>query len=338
MQEIISALVKSLPELAPIILWVVTVFFASILVAFFLDLRMPRPYNVAIIGLPGSGKTTLIIALFREILAGRIKKVLATLSTRTTNERVMKSIALLDSLKPLGPTQDQDMFAYRTNIVLGSFFRKTYKVEFADFPGEESSKLEDPSQESGNGTVVAVEPFLNPEFARWVNEADAFVFVVDVARCFIGYEHEKGISKDYTGATTEGIRTAWQNIVNEHTAGSKRVRSIPVVLVYAKSDLINHVSENGNVTEAMLTWGYKKIPDKPKIDSGKLSEYGKKIAWAFSDVRKFFQQSGNPFYEIFTSSYGVLGKEDFVHEREVLTEPRMGLSELLQAVLPAPPS
>lgn len=330
MAEFLTTLQKLLQNLPAFVLWLVTVVFASAVVSFFLNLRIPRRYYVAVIGSRGSGKTMLIHALFREILEGRIRKVEATLSTRSTTERVMKGIALLDEGKPLGPTKDQDMFAYRTKIVLGSLLNKIYDVEFGDFPGHMSEELADD----------AVEPFLDPQFARWVNEADAFIFVVDVAPCFMGCESNPRISREYVVRMTAAIRTAWQNVLNEHTAGAKRLKSYPVALTFTKSDLVNYVSDapDANVAELMQRWGFEELPVNVRIDTEKLSHQQKNITDAFSGVRTFFRQTNHRFREVFVSSVGVLDEKQFLKDEDVLNEPRLGLEELLRAVLPTPPS
>ena len=330
MEGFLTVLQQLLQNLPAVVLWLVTVVFASAVVSFFLNLRIPRLYSIAVIGFRGSGKTTLITALFREILEGRIKRVQATLSTRSTTERVMEGIAALDEGKPLGPTKDQDMFAYRTNIVLGTHIKKTYKGLIGDFPGRMSEELAD-------NTVA---PFIEPEFARWVNEADAFIFVVDVAPCFMGYESDKGVNREYVIKMTAAIRTAWQNVLNEHTATAKRLKSYPVVLAFTKSDLINYISDapDANVTELMQRWGSEELPVNMRIDADKLSKQKKNIRDAFSAVLTFFEQTNHKFQEVFVSSVGVLDEKQFLKDEDVLNEPRLGLEELLGAILPTPPS
>ena len=374
MEGFLTALQQLLRNLPAVILWLVTVVFASAVVSFFLSLKIPRRYNVAVIGFHGSGKTTLITALFREILEGKIKSVQATLSTRSTTERVMQGIAKLDEGKPLGPTEDQDMFAYRTKIVLGSLLKKTYDVAIGDFPGRMSEQL----------AHDAVEPFLHPDFEGWCREADAFIFVIDVTPCFMKYESNKGINREYVIKMTAATRTAWQNLLNMHSAGAKRLKSYPAVLTFTKSDLINYVSDapDATVTPLIERWGLslEELPVNVRIDTDKLSEQQENILDEFSAVRTFFRQTNHGFREVFVSSVGgpdkekfskdedVLkeprrgvvrtlfrqikhwlqevfvsrvggpDKEKFSKDKDVLKEPRLGLEELLRAVLPAPPS
>jgi type IV secretory pathway ATPase VirB11/archaellum biosynthesis ATPase len=82
---------------------------------------LPKAYDVAIIGFPKSGKTTLITALFGEIFASRITTVEATLRGQSTIERVNHDLAKLEMGEAVGPTTDQDLFAYRTTIT-GTLF------------------------------------------------------------------------------------------------------------------------------------------------------------------------------------------------------------------------
>ena len=173
-----------------------------------MDLRSPRFFSVAIIGFPRAGKTTLIVSLFEEILAGRMKKVQGKLLTRDTIERVENGIATLMKGNPIGPTKYRDTVAFRTEIELGTWLKKRYRVEIADFPGAMSEELAD----------GAIQPLLDPDFARWVNEADAFIFVVDMARCLSGDRSSDRINNEYVSDMIAAIRAAWQNTLNHHSA------------------------------------------------------------------------------------------------------------------------
>lgn len=318
MEGILAALQNLTQNLPGFVLWLVTVVLVSAVWAFFLNLKVPQAYNVAVIGFPRAGKTTLIISLFGEILAGRMKKVRARLSTRTTIERVESGLVKLQKGEPLGPTKDQDMFAFRTVIVLGSWLRKTLKVEIADFPGVMSEEL-------GDGA----ESMLDPEFARWVNEADAFIFVIDLARCFIGVE--TGINRDYVVKARSAIRGAWQNTLNHHSAGERKLKSYPVVLAFTKADVINYLSDESDpdLRETIVTYGFSKLPGRPgevRVDAVKFLKYKQEILDAFTDLRSFFEQTNRHYDEVFVSSLGAL------------EEKRLGFEELLQAILPLPPT
>jgi GTPase Era involved in 16S rRNA processing len=320
MQDLLTTL-QSLSQFLPaIILWLVAVGVATTLMWVLLDSRMPRPYNIAIIGYPESGKTTLIVSLFGEILASKIEGVRATLSTKSTTERVIPGIAALEMRKALSPAKSQFMFVYRADIVLGSrsWLRKTYKVEVGDFSEQTAEEL----------AVGTAERLVNPEFEKWVNEADAFVFVIDVAQCYRGYEMGNRINDEYVRQMTAAIRTAWQNVLNYHTAGRKKLRSYPVILAFTKSDLINHVSDapNAHVSEAMQKWGFAEIPAVADIQPQKFSQEAQRIRDAFDEVRSFFQQNSDSYEDVFVSSLGNMGGR------------RLGLERLVRAIFPPPPS
>jgi len=99
---------------------------------------LPIAYNVAILGFPRSGKTTLLISLFREMFAKRVGVDIQLRGSQTI-EAVNQGLSLLSSGRSLGPTKDQDMFAFRADVKRGKFpSERTYKIEFGDFPGEHS--------------------------------------------------------------------------------------------------------------------------------------------------------------------------------------------------------
>ncbi len=300
-----------------IVLWVVTIVFATAIVSFFLNLRIPRVYNIAVIGSPRSGKTTLIISLFGQILSGRVKSLEATLSSVRTTERVMSGIARLEMGKALNFT-DKDLFVYRSDVVIGAFsnqvigtlFKKTYRVEIADFGGQQLAK-------SDNTTA---EPLIDPEYAKWVNEADAFIFVIDIGPCFVGVETGDKVSRQYAINMTAAFRAAWQNVLNQHTAGSNKVRSYPLVLAFSKSDLINFVPEK--LAELERLWAFGNLPGIVNVDSQRLAQYAPSIREAFSDLRKFFQQTSDNYEEVFVSSVGNLNGD------------RLGFDSLLRGIFP----
>ena len=92
---------------------------------------VPWSYNVAIVGFPRSGKTTLLISLFGEIFAGMILPIRITPKGTKTIERINESLEMLKKGQALGPTKDQDRFAFRADLTIKRFpFPHTYMVRF----------------------------------------------------------------------------------------------------------------------------------------------------------------------------------------------------------------
>jgi GTPase SAR1 family protein len=318
-QEVLTVLRNLLQGLPPSVLWAVLwavgLVVASVFCAFLLSWKVPRAYSVAVIGFSRAGKTTLIQALFEQVRDGKIevKGVRPTLSAKGTKARIERQSAWLERQQALGPTRDQDMYAYRTDIELGALFRKPYKVEFGDFPGVMSEELAD----------GAIEPLLDRDYAKWVCEADAFIFAIDLARLFEDYERTAEINRAYLARVTTGIRTSWQYITENHISGNG-VKSLPVVLAFTKSDLINYVSDDPsvNVTELIQKWGFDEMPEIKEVDCQKLAQYAPRVKEAFSKPRSVLKEKGNKFTEVFVSSFGNMDGY------------RLGFDDLLLAIMP----
>lgn len=91
--------------------------------------KLPLAHNVAVVGYPRSGKTTLITALFAEIFSRNISSISITPRGEETIKRINDDIARLESGRELGPTTDQDLFAYRAEMLTGkSIFAKRYML------------------------------------------------------------------------------------------------------------------------------------------------------------------------------------------------------------------
>jgi len=118
-------------------------------------------------------------------------------------------LAKLELGKTLGPTTDQDLFAYRIDIIRGKIFKQRYKVEIGDFPGEDSQKL---TEQFGDW-------FHETPYFKWAMEADAFVFIIDVAEIF-----NEDSAKQYAARIAQAIRAAWQRLSEYHLEGNKNRR------------------------------------------------------------------------------------------------------------------
>jgi molybdopterin-guanine dinucleotide biosynthesis protein len=98
-------------------------------------------HKIAVVGLPGAGKTTLITALFELVQRGtHLKNV--RLHGLQTIETVNRNIARLNSGERIGPTKEKDVFIFRFSYLqLRFLIARSYDVEIADFPGEYSERI-----------------------------------------------------------------------------------------------------------------------------------------------------------------------------------------------------
>lgn len=272
----------------------------------------PIAHNVAIVGFPKSGKTTLIITLFGEIFARRIKNIDATLKTPTTIERVNEYLNKLQKGLSVGPTTDQDIFAYRTNIEQKtSLFSQSYKVEFGDFPGEDSEEYI-----KNYGLWLHTTPFF-----QWMTSADVVIFVIDIGK------YLNPIARvNYIADMSAAIRAAWQHIISSADEGADAAKSRKVILVFTKSDLFGldlsgHVVDE--VNQQLLAFGFgSEIPPIKEINATAFLDGKDIITRDFADLIAYLENETKSFSIVFTSSFATLGGE------------RLGASELLHATLP----
>jgi len=283
------------------IIWLFSILFEN---------KLPPAYSIAVIGFPKSGKTTLITALFGELFAQHVLNISTIPRGVKTIERINTDLAKLEVGEALGPTTDQDLFAYRTDIIRGKFFKQRYKVEIGDFPGEDSQALTEPFGEW----------FHEKPYFKWVMEADAFIFVVDIAQTL-----DEQTAKRYAAKMTQATRAAWQRLNEYHIEGDKNLRKKPVLLVFTKSDLFgitpNAVQENA-ILEKIRQLGFEKIPQSGKIDQEKLKTGIHYTEHLFSNLMSYLDKESNQFDYLFVSYFSYVNKT------------RLGINELVEKILP----
>jgi hypothetical protein len=189
---------------------------------------IPVSHRVAVIGLPRSGKTTLITALFELIQRGSdIPNVrLHGLNTIST---VNRYIASLNAGEKIGPTKEKDTFVFRFSYSKRrGLLSRLYDIEIADFPGEYSEiishNLEERTQvqrettrrDSNESALIVAEDLeftlFNKEFFSWVASSREYLFLIDLAAIYSGESPRRSVA-DIIGR----IRTSWQVIEDSAT-------------------------------------------------------------------------------------------------------------------------
>jgi GTPase SAR1 family protein len=288
----------------------------------------PPQYNVAIIGFPQSGKTTLIAALFGETFAQRIKDVKMTPRGNLTIERINEILRKIEAGQAFGPTKDQDKFSFRADVVIPSFpFNRAFKVEFGDFPGEDS----------GEYMMKYGEWLHNTEFFKWVNTSDSLVFVIDLGH-YIPFAERK----EFVSSMSSAIRAAWQHFLdaNEHNP----IRDHPVVLAFTKTDLCDVIEDSERLGIAVKTlfgnseyqdrletkvvqfaFG-KDVPPTEKMSIYAVDAAKSSVLQDFEKLITYLEGETEYFEVVFTSSFGLVDGK------------RLGVEKLLKAVLPPQPT
>lgn len=302
MNNIIEQLIASIEESFSAVF--LGAFVATIISFYFALLarkKLPIAHNIAVIGFPKSGKTTLITSLFAEIFSRRIPSISITPRGEETINRINDDIARLESGEKLGATTDQDIFAYRAEMITGgNIFSRRYKIEIGDFPGEDSEELS-----SKNIQWLHDLPYF-----KWVLNADAFIFVIDSEKVI----NNKN-SKVYRSQLISSFRAAWHKLKDHHYDGVSELRRKPIVLVFTKSDLLtkdptDSLNKNGN----RQTTG--SAIEENEITHPLLTEY--------SDLIEYFKSETTRFNVVFSSSFA----------KDPSTGVRIGAKKLLRGILP----
>jgi GTPase SAR1 family protein len=283
-------------------------------------------HQVAIIGFPQSGKTTLITSLFWEIFNKKNSYMTFIPRGKETIEKINEDISKINMGKTLGPTNAQDIFNYRVNIEIGkSFYRKSYKFEIGDFPGDNSYEY-----------YKKFGPWLhNTPFFRWVMESDVFVFIIDCAKIIIKNEDNKA-------EITKAIRAGWQHILDYHFESRRKLQSRKVLLVFTKADLLiakeiindtnfNEIDKYGfdryaSIENYANSFGYGDIyPTSVEISSkqrNELIEKSNQIVEDYNEIIKFFDNQNINIKIFFTSPFILYEKKKF------------GVNNILDEILP----
>lgn len=261
----------------------------------------PASLRVAILGLPQVGKTTLITACFHEIFSRRVN-ISAVMSGSRSFEMLNDNIGRLASGLPLRPTRDQDLAAYRFEVPPSGFLTQRYRVEFGDFPGEDTKKYIEEY-----GPWIHATPFF-----EWALTCDAFVFCIDAGPLTAKYKSGiSGIAGEYVGQSSAMVRAAWQHIVTSFgPRRSNYIRRSPVLLTFTKLDLFFRENEEKSAP---------KLIEVSAEDVGRAQEW---LRFEYSDLIRYLEGETSHFSVVATSSFATtLGA-------------RLGISDFLRGVLP----
>lgn len=272
-----------------------TALFAFILEKLILNSARVQPYSIAIIGLPQSGKTTLIISLFQEIFRKKVLRVQATLKGESTIARVNDLMEKKESGIPFGPTDDQTMFAYRTNIRTRElFFKKEYRVEFGDYPGEYSESLATDDYLL-KGDKKYVSDLKKSEFFKWCLEAQAYIFVVDI------YKYLYSPSKEeFIASSKRLVRESCQFFIDSSSENANTIKKRPVLLIFNKMDLFQRRNQEERITDDGILPGLIELENKLYSESCRLLEKD------FDDLIIFLNSEFKQFHVLFTSNFATL--------------------------------
>ncbi len=247
--------------------------------------KFKRTHDVAFIGYPGMGKTTMIVSMIGEIHLGKIKSAHATLLGESTIKRVAENLEKIRDGVPLGATDDSTKFGYTAFIEVNTkFSSKAYKVTYGDFPGEDSKKI-------SQGSLNKLTWFKETDYFQWALNAECYVFVID-ASCI--KDKNSSIVKDIM----TGYRTSWQHILDNNTEAVRIIRKRPIIIAFTKCDLF---FKEGKNAEDTLYFESIDIRDE-KFKTLKYNLHEK-----FKDLIDFFRKENPALEIIFTSSYGKYG-------------------------------
>ena len=190
-----------------------------------------------------------------------------------TISRVNSNMEALELGRPISPTRDQDVFAYRAEVKLRTFLGALrYKLEIGDFPGED--------------TVAFAEQYGDwlhrTNYFEWAISADAFVFVIDAGAV---YEDSSG---EYVARQKSALRAVWQRLQEHHLEGRSDLRRKPLILAFAKADLLlQRVDSRSYVPEPELIVA---------IDRAK-----ERMMYRFADLIDYLRRESDRFEVILTS-------------------------------------
>lgn len=275
-------------------------------------------HRISVMGLPNAGKTTLITRAFDEIIHSAIGKNVTFRGRSTIDLFNENRRRLSNGLGVLRTTTDEALisrfdytrepYSNRTRLlpralisVLNATLGAFYKVEIADFAGEQTLKLGSVDQANS-----AVDREADIDLVRWSLDADKYVFVIN---CSSNSSNDMEL---YAREQTEYFERLWMNLIDASGDNSRFRENSQVCLYFNKIDAhwaIMERSENSSNKE--------EIPRLVSISRESFDEVGSRIGLEFSPLIKFFSTSAGRTTLVFGSSFATLdgrfvGIEKFV--------------------------
>ena len=257
---------------------IISVFFASILAGLFTSAltwvvatkRLPVSHRIAIIGFPRAGKTSLIAALFEYYFRRGARGKAIVPRGEETIQRINENISRLQTQKEVLPTKDQDVFAYRAEVLS----KRRYKLEIGDFPGEDTVEFAEKYDQWLHSA---------PYF-KWAVSADAFIFVVDSDVL------NDEFSEIAVARQKSAFRAAWQRLREHHLDGSEDLSEKPLFLVFTKTDLLFDDGQLGHFHGGLRA-----------MEPGIFGDVESYLNYRFSDLIEYFGRESKNFRVILTS-------------------------------------
>ncbi|XAP76888.1 GTPase [Citromicrobium bathyomarinum] len=269
-------------------------------------------YRVALIGRPRAGKTSLLAAMFDQILSGNTQKNVKIVGTKTIRQ-IGDIIYTLDTSGTVEPTLSEDRFLFRFFYYPLRYFRDffKYEVEITDFPGEYSDDL---FAISDDESISQDEQFLiDQEYLSWATHCHTIILAIDT---------EEWIRRGNRYAETISHKMRSTILALSEYRSEAHISSAPfkIALVFTKFDLIlsDDYGYDGINSEPMM----QKIYLSTELDES-ITEFTSEANKSFSTLIDFLQNSPHTSRIFFTSA---LKSSD---RRE-----RFGVGKLLQFCLP----
>ncbi|MAQ93732.1 MAG: hypothetical protein CMM84_09445 [Rhodothermaceae bacterium] len=241
--------------------------------------RLPRSFDIAVLGEPQVGKTTFITSLFYHIFHSNLSKDLIVRGEATI-DKVNEDILLLNTGRPPSPTKSIDVFTYRAEYTIPKtalFNDVTYKIQIGDYPGEYSEEL----------TEAAHSSIIGSKFFDWTYNADMIIYVVDA--------HKLAMDNEYCEHIVQFIRSTWQHINDRiRDRDSKKTPSARIIIT--KADILYKMAILEQYKDAAdRSIVYLRESDNAKVDFG--------LKRRINKASDFLSLQTDDFLSIITSHY-----------------------------------